>query len=266
LHRVTWYGTLSELLTTKQIQDLLQIDRVTVYRMLNDGRLKGVKIGNQWRFPQSEIDRLTGEQPDVSNSDNRYTEVSDFPSDCVFEVQNIFAGILGVGAVTVSLNGEPLTQPTYSNPFCKLMLSNPNGRAACQASWKKIALKATGSVPVQVCHAGLSYMRSGIKEEGKTIAWLVAGQFYISNPDHRKEEGRIINLSEKLGLSRTELLRAALKIPVLKRTQLEKVQEWTPKVANTVQSILCERSDLTSRLQHIAEISTIHPKISHPIN
>lgn len=234
--------------------------------MLNDGRLKGVKIGNQWRFPQSEIDRLTGEQSEVSNSENKFTDVSDFPSDCVFEVQNIFAGILGVGAVVVSLNGEPLTQPTYSNPFCKLMLSNPNGRAACQASWRKIALKTTGSVPVQVCHAGLSYMRSCIESENKQIAWLVAGQFYITTPNLQKQEEQFNYLAEKLGMSKKELVKAALRIPVLKRAQLEKVQEWTPKVANTVQSILCERSDLTSRLQHIAEISTIHPKISHPLS
>jgi len=35
----------------------------------------------------------------------------------VKEIQDIFAGILGVGAITVTLKGTPLTQPTYSNPF-----------------------------------------------------------------------------------------------------------------------------------------------------
>ena len=45
---------MAELLTTKQLEDLLKIDRITVYRMLNDGRLKCVKIGNQWRFPRNE--------------------------------------------------------------------------------------------------------------------------------------------------------------------------------------------------------------------
>ncbi len=107
-------------------------------------------------------------------------------------------------------------------------------------------------------------MRSSIESKNKQIAWLVAGQFYISNPNQQKQDEQFTYLAEKLGISKTELIKTALKIPVLKRAQLEKVQEWTPKVANTVQSILCERSDLTSRLQHIAEISTIHPNISHP--
>jgi excisionase family DNA binding protein len=256
----------NELLTTKQIQDLLQVDRITVYRMLNDGRLKGVKIGNQWRFPQSEFDRLTGEQAGELIVESNFTSISDFPSDCVQNVQEIFAGILDVGAVTVAVSGEPLTQPTFCNPFCKLMLANPNSRTACQASWKKIALKTTGTAPVQICHAGLSYLRSSIKTENRTVAWLVAGQFYISNPMKENEEERIIHLAYKFGFTQTELLNAAQKIPVIKVGQLEKVQEWTPKVASTVQSILHERSDLTSRLQHIAEISTIHPKISHPIS
>ena len=47
---------MAELPTTKQLQDLLKIDRTTIYRMLGDGRLAGVKVGNQWRFPKEEID------------------------------------------------------------------------------------------------------------------------------------------------------------------------------------------------------------------
>ncbi len=49
---------MDDLLTTKQVQDILKVDRITVYRMLNDGRLKGVKIGQQWRFPAREVERL----------------------------------------------------------------------------------------------------------------------------------------------------------------------------------------------------------------
>ena len=49
------------LLTTRQVQELLRVDRITVYRMLNDGRLKGVKIGQQWRFPAREVERLLGQ-------------------------------------------------------------------------------------------------------------------------------------------------------------------------------------------------------------
>ena len=38
------------LLTTREVLDMLKVDRITIYRMLQDGRIKGVKIGQQWRF------------------------------------------------------------------------------------------------------------------------------------------------------------------------------------------------------------------------
>ncbi|MCA9947998.1 MAG: helix-turn-helix domain-containing protein, partial [Anaerolineales bacterium] len=38
---------MEDLLTTRQVQELLQVDRTTVYRMRKDGRLTGVKVGQQ---------------------------------------------------------------------------------------------------------------------------------------------------------------------------------------------------------------------------
>jgi excisionase family DNA binding protein len=255
---------LSELLTTRQLQELLKIDRVTVYRMLNDGRLKGVKIGSQWRFSQAEIDRILGEKSVEADVGDLETEaLSDFPSGCVQDVQEIFAGIIGIGAITVTLRGEPLTESTYSNNFCKLIQSSPSGLRGCQASWRKIALHTTGETPFQICHAGLCYKRSVINSEnGQPVAWLVAGQFYISPPDRENENERLEQLANKHDLPLVKLKEAALKIPVLNRHQQEQVQEWTPKVASTIHSVLCERADLMNRLQRIAEISTVHPTLS----
>jgi ligand-binding sensor protein len=230
--------------------------------MLNDGRLKGIKIGNQWRFPQSEIDRLMGEEKEVTEPNNDDETLTDFPSDCVHMVQEIFAGIIGIGAMTITLEGDTLTKPTYSNPFCKLMLSSPSGRQACQASWRKIALRTTGQPPFQICHAGLCYQRAIVNLKDQPVAWLVAGQFYINPPDLDQEKERLIQLADKHNIPLSQLTEAATKIPVLKKYQQEQVQEWTPKVANTINSILCERADLMDRLQRIADLSNIRPALS----
>jgi excisionase family DNA binding protein len=253
---------MSELLTTRQLIELLKLDRITVYRMLNDGRIKGVKIGSQWRFHQSEIDRLMGEERENAAPESSEEALSDFPSDCVEKVQGIFAGIIGIGAITVTLRGEPLTEPTYSNPFCKLMLSSPSGRQACQASWRKIALRTTGEPLFQICHAGLCYQRSAINLNDQPTAWLVAGQFYITSPDHVREHERLELLEHIHDIPLSQLTEAARKIPVLKSYQQDQVREWTPKVSNTINSILCERSDLMNRLQRIADLSNIHPALS----
>jgi excisionase family DNA binding protein len=253
---------MSELLTTKQLQELLKVDRITVYRMLNDGRLKGLKIGNQWRFSQSEIDRLMGEERKDVESESGDEALTDFPSDCVSKVQEIFAGIIGIGAITVTLRGDALTEPTYSNPFCALMLASSSGRQACQASWRKIALRTTGEPPFQICHAGLCYQRAIINLNDQPAAWLVAGQFYINPPDRDQEKERLEQMASRHNIPLSQLTEAAWKIPVLKKYQQEQVQEWTPRVASTINSILCERSDLMNRLQRISDLSNIRPALS----
>jgi len=232
--------------------------------MLNDGRIKGVKIGNHWRFSRAEIGRLLGEpSSDVETEPTPILNVSDFPTDCVERMQGVFAGILGVGAITVNLNGEPLTEPVFSNQFCRMMLSNPSSRKACQGSWRKIALRTAGNPAFHVCHAGLCYMRSEVKMEDKNVAWMVTGQFFIAPQLKEKIQKKIEEIAKQHSFQYKELEEAAKGIPVLKHSQQLQVQEWAPKVAATVQSMLCERLDLVNRLERIAEISAIRPSLKN---
>ena len=46
---------MAEMLTAKEVQDLLQVDRSTIYRMAEAGRLPAIKVGKQWRFPADQI-------------------------------------------------------------------------------------------------------------------------------------------------------------------------------------------------------------------
>ena len=48
---------IGELLTTRKMQELLQLDRSTIYRMAESGQLPAIKVGKQWRFPASEVEK-----------------------------------------------------------------------------------------------------------------------------------------------------------------------------------------------------------------
>ena len=39
----------------EQVSEMLGIDRSTVYRMAENGRLPAMKVGRQWRFPAEHI-------------------------------------------------------------------------------------------------------------------------------------------------------------------------------------------------------------------
>ena len=51
-----------ELMTTRDLQDFLQVDRTTIYSMLSEGRLPGFRVGGQWRFSRREIEDWLEEQ------------------------------------------------------------------------------------------------------------------------------------------------------------------------------------------------------------
>lgn len=55
-----------ELIDTDRAIEILKTTRPTFYRWLRSGRLKGMKVGRQWRFRREDLDRfLAGKEPDV---------------------------------------------------------------------------------------------------------------------------------------------------------------------------------------------------------
>ena len=45
-----------EILTLSEVASLLRVSHLTIYNMIKDGRLKGHKVGREWRFIKKDID------------------------------------------------------------------------------------------------------------------------------------------------------------------------------------------------------------------
>jgi ligand-binding sensor protein len=127
-------------------------------------------------------------------------------------VQDIFAEVSSVGAVTTHPTGQPITEVSHSCRFCHLILSNPSGRQACIDSWANLV--QVKSPHFAVCHAGLKYAAARIEIDNTVKAQMVAGQFYTESPNPLEERARIKQLAKKHGLDETALQEAAAGIPV----------------------------------------------------
>ena len=130
---------MDDLLTTRQLQDLLRVDRITIYRMLNDGRLRGFKVGGQWRFSRREVEvwlqqmqaglgRMSTPSP-AAGSPAPSSHV--LPMTCVQAIQAVCAEALEIAVVTAGLDGTPLASVSNSCGFCSLILSTEPGRLRC---------------------------------------------------------------------------------------------------------------------------------------
>ncbi len=154
---------MDELLTAKQVQEQLKVDRTTIYRMLDDGRLTGIKVGHQWRFSSQEVQTMLSggrTMPSDSTAVRNQGPFTVLPLHCIQPVQNVFAEIANVGAVTTAPDGEPLTKISNSCRFCDLILSSESGRQACVASWRELSAQSDTQPRFTTCHAGLQYARA----------------------------------------------------------------------------------------------------------
>ncbi len=46
----------SDLMTTKELSEYLQLDRMTIYKLLKAGDIPANRVGHQWRFFRKDID------------------------------------------------------------------------------------------------------------------------------------------------------------------------------------------------------------------
>jgi excisionase family DNA binding protein len=248
---------MDDLLTTRQVQELLQIDRTTVYRMLKDGRLAGVKVGQQWRFHRHEVQSLLGLTPDTKAVEKPRKPIEILPLNCVQAVQDVCAETADIGAVTTDKDGVPLTQISNCSPFCALILSSESGRRACAASWKKLSQQTDAQPRFVTCHAGLQYARAPIKIDGEQPAMIIGGQFYVIPPNLAERDQELRQLAEKYDLDGDQLVEAGHHLVFLDNRKRNEITRWLKKVAGAFEQIGAERADLIARLQRIAAMSTI---------
>ena len=46
-----------EFMTTKEVAQYLRVDQYTIYRLVSQKKIPAFKIGNQWRFKRSILER-----------------------------------------------------------------------------------------------------------------------------------------------------------------------------------------------------------------
>jgi excisionase family DNA binding protein len=251
-------ATMDDYLTTREVQDRLKLDRTTVYRMLKDGRLSGARVGQQWRFSRQAVEALLhGAQPvapaaeGISNKWPSGIDAADaLPLHCIQAIQDVFAHLAHIGAVTTRLDGQPLTGISNPCPLYSLMQTQAAGRRQCVTTWRALASRSQRRPQLATCPAGLSYLHARIDVDGQPTAVLVAGPFRL---DESVVEAEQLAYAHNLGAE--EVAAAAADVPLL--AARADIATSLQKVAQTFEAIGHERGMMLDRLQRIAALSTL---------
>ncbi len=246
---------MNDLLTARQVQDLLQIDRTTVYRMLKDGRLSGVKIGKNWRFPRKNIDALLDEKNQLQKS--TLIKANIFPVNCIQGLQNVFSEVAEVCCIAVDSDAQPLTKVSNATAFCQAVQSTPEGFNACRKSWQQIIKGKKGSHPFFTCHAGLNYAAARIKMGNRIESFILCGQFFESEEQQKKHRKIIEQRIDALNIDAREAVEKSGQITVLTPRVRSKLNSWLERLAQVLIDLTSERNILTERLKEIHKLSLI---------
>lgn len=183
----------SGLLTARQVQEILHIDRSTVYRMADSGRLPAIRVGGQWRFPAQRIQELAAPAP--AAPDRKVAQA----------VVDVAADLLGVMMLVTDMDGRPVTR--IANPCASFIdrAGDPQVLRQCVTEWGRLADEESFEPRFSAGELGFEcarvFVRSGRVLTGMVLAGGVAAPG-IPDPD----------LYELTGEGRERVLRALPRI------------------------------------------------------
>jgi len=244
---------MSDLYTVRDVQQILKVDRLTVYRMLKDGRLQGIKIGHQWRFRKDSVDNMLNQ----SQSTAKTSDVQPLPLHCLQTIHNLVSEITGLDTIMLDPQGNLLTKPNIQSDFCRSIIVTPKGYEACMENWTRFAQDSISGEKHHICHTGLHYTSITISDQDEPVAVLLCGGFLDQQPALEELLEKHKNLSERWNISLAELQQNYLKLPVMAAGERNRMIRWITSARHAVESVLSERSRFIGRMNEIANLTKI---------
>lgn len=239
-------------LTTKDLQDLIRVDKSTIYRMAEDGRLPAVKVGRQWRFPEVAVREMLGyiATPEPSGSERPLIEALD--PIVTQAIADLAADVFGAMVVVTGMDGQPFTE--VSNP-CGLFsaaAADPVVIPRCVDTWAHY-----GAVPdlvpaFQRSLFGFLCARSFVRVGSELLGMMIVGG--IAPQDWPPTEGQLRVIAADLGID-TEIVAGHIdEVYHLGAAAQERILRLLPKFAVVVSHMAGSARQLVGRLDAIASL------------
>ncbi len=257
---------MTERLTAKKMEELLQVDRSTIYRMAEKGLLPGIKVGKQWRFPSDQVSTLFQiempkqttasilEEDPLTNGDPERLEVI-LPLDCVQLIQESFADLLGVMIVVTDMEGRPITRASNACGLFEAVSQIPSALQKCTESWQSLATSLELEPRFRSSHLGLlcarALIRVGSELQGMVIASCVAPENWPPTPE------KTADIASELGVEASLLHLHIDQVHKLPSDQQQRILLYVQQIANIVAHIVNERKTLVNRLEAIADLTAL---------
>ena len=249
--------------TTRELQKLLQVDRSTIYRMAEAGRIPAVKVGKQWRFPEEKVAAWL-ELQSVTNGDDQVAagrmagrSFADLvPAGCAQVLLDAFADTLGVTLIVTDLEGEPLTAPSHPIRLYQLLDETELRHSICKAKWKQLAQDPDPAPRFGPGFGGMQCARALVLNEGE-IAIAMVVVFGIAPEEWPPPEETIRDMGVMMKMPASKVRKALSDVPQLDPPQRKRTLVAVQRCAEILTLIGKDRCGLVDRLRGISELSLL---------
>ena len=256
---------MAEFLTTRQLRELLKVDRTTIYRMISSGQLPAVRVGNQWRFPREavmqwinkrEMNKASAYSPRAQAIEERIEDIRRlFPMECIQQIQDVIADALGVMVVVTDLEGHSITVPSNAPGLYQAVDQAPSAHKRCMELWVQMAQNPSLGPRFIPSHLGLSCAR-GLIRVGRNLRAMVIVGGVTSDPWPPSDE-ELSRIANHLGVPVSMLQEHVDEVYRLSKAEQDRLLTFVQRIADTFSRISAEHEQLVGRLQQIAELAGV---------
>lgn len=248
---------MARLLTTRDVQELIRVDRSTIYRMAEDGRIPAVKVGRQWRFPEDQITGwLRGRAvPASSGAEEGALGTGEpladlLPREAMQALADLIGDLLGVMVILTEMDGTPITRVANPCGMFRAVEEVPGALDTCIAGWREFGESMDLTVRFVPSHLGFLCARGFVRVGQELKGMVIVGG--IEPDDWPPADEQVAEMAGGLGMPPSDLAAHLAEVYRVDEEQRRWILAVLPRIGDLVSRLAQERGRLVSRLEAIA--------------
>jgi excisionase family DNA binding protein len=251
---------MATLLTTKDLQELINVDKSTIYRMAEDGRLPAVKVGRQWRFPADQVAELLGgavsphPAPLYAPTGNLAALLVPETAQAVVE---LVADLFGVMAVITDMSGQPITEVANPNGLFSSIQDVPGAVERCAQGWRQLGDDGGIESRFKPSHLGFLCTRTFIRVGHELVGMLIVGG--ITPKEWPPDDEFLAGVATELGVPVTTLAAHVSETYYVDEARQQWILSLLPRISDLISRLAAARNQLLDKLDAIAALAGSNP-------
>lgn len=248
------------LLTTRQVQEIFRVDRSTIYRMAEDGRLPAVKVGRQWRFPSEHLESLLG-QPNGEGTPSSSGAAAAgpvalstiLPGDTAQAIADLAADLFGVMAVVTDMQGVALTSVANPCGYFSAVFHSVYTADRCSEGWRRLGEEIDLEPRFLPSHLGFLCARSFIRIGTNLAGMVIVGG--VAPEEWPPDDAEIAVVAAETGTAEDTIREHIEEVYWIDQAHQDWIVRNLSRVSDLVSHLADGRGRLIQKLEAIAALA-----------